>query len=63
MLCRLTFADVTLGESFNGSVRLSPGASALGVMTFEVPTSEKVSTFQFTLDSGFADQTGQWPIG
>ncbi|NUR64027.1 MAG: DUF4352 domain-containing protein [Catenulispora sp.] len=60
---RLTFADVTLGQSFNGDVRLSPGASALGVMTFEVPTEEKIATFQFTLDSGFADQTGQWQIG
>lgn len=60
---QLTFADVTLGQSFNGEVRLSPGASALGVMAFEVPTDEKIATFQFTLDSGFADQTGQWQIG
>jgi hypothetical protein len=58
----LTFVDTSLGQNFSGSVKLAPGATALGVMEFEMPTSEKAVTFQFTLDSGFADQTGQWQL-
>jgi hypothetical protein len=59
----LTFVDTSLGQNFAGSVKLQPGATALGVMEFEMPTGEKPVTFQFTLNSGFADQTGQWQLG
>lgn len=59
----LTFIDTSLGQNFSGSVKLAPGGTALGVMEFEMPTAEKPVTFQFTLDSGFADQTGQWQLG
>lgn len=57
-----SFGETTLGQPFNGSVKLSPGATALGVVVYEVPDGEKATTFQFSLDSGFADQTGQWQL-
>ncbi|MEZ0107262.1 hypothetical protein ABH920_001253 [Catenulispora sp. EB89] len=57
-----TFGDTTLGQAMDGAVKLAPGASALGVIVYEVPTGEKAATFQFSLDSGFADQTGQWQL-
>lgn len=54
--------DTTVGKSFGGDVKLAPGAVALGVVTFMVADGEKPTTFQFSLDSGFADQTGQWRL-
>jgi hypothetical protein len=44
-------------------VNIAPGASGLGCIVFEVPQSAKITEVQFTLDSGFAQQTGQWNIG
>lgn len=57
-----TFGDTTLGQGMDGDVKLAPGASALGVIVYEVPKGQKAATFQFSLDSGFADQTGQWQL-
>ena len=34
----------------DGAVKLAPGDSALGVIVYEVPTGQKVSSFQFSLD-------------
>jgi hypothetical protein len=59
---RSTYGDTTLGQAMDGEVKLAPGDSALGVIVYEVPTGQKVSSFQFSLDSGFADQTGQWQL-
>lgn len=58
----VTFGDTTLGQAMDSGVKLAPGDSALGVILFEVPTGQKLATFQFALDSGFADQTGQWQL-
>lgn len=57
-----TFADITAGPSMSSGVRLKPGAKALGWIVFEVPKSSKVATVQFTMDSGFADQTAEWKL-
>jgi hypothetical protein len=57
-----TFGNTTLGPAMDGSVKLAPGQSTLGVIVFEVPADAKATTFQFSLDSGFADQTGQWQL-
>ena len=57
-----TFGNTTLGPAMDGSVKLAPGQSALGVIVFEVPADAKAAMFQFSLDSGFADQTGQWQL-
>jgi hypothetical protein len=59
-----TVADTKAGASFaNGSVNIAPGDTALGFVTFEIPKDTKIDKAQFTLDSGVADQTGQWNLG
>ncbi|MER6540115.1 DUF4352 domain-containing protein [Streptomyces sp900105755] len=57
------FADITAGPSMASSVKLKPGAKALGWIVFEVPKASKLATVQFTMDSGFADKTGEWKLG
>ncbi|WP_306191300.1 DUF4352 domain-containing protein [Streptomyces sp. MK5] len=57
-----TIADITAGPSMSSDLRLKPGAKGLGWIVFEVPKGAKVSTVQFTMDSGFADQTGEWKL-
>ncbi|MFJ3173781.1 DUF4352 domain-containing protein [Streptomyces roseus] len=57
-----TFAEVTAGPQFPGSVKIAPGGKGLGYVVFEVPADAKITTLHFALNSGFADQTGQWDI-
>ncbi|MER6492687.1 DUF4352 domain-containing protein [Streptomyces griseorubiginosus] len=56
------FADITAGPSMSSEVKLKPGAKALGWITFEVPKGVKAATVQFAMNSGFADQTGEWKL-
>lgn len=56
------FADITAGPSMSSDVRLKPGARALGWIVFEVRKGSKATTVQFTMDSGMADQTGEWKL-
>ncbi|WP_035798432.1 DUF4352 domain-containing protein [Kitasatospora mediocidica] len=55
-------ADTTAGQSFAVPANIATGDSALGFITFEVPKDTKLEKVQFTLDSGFANQTGQWTL-
>ncbi|MFF9124009.1 DUF4352 domain-containing protein [Streptomyces sp. NPDC014889] len=57
-----TFADITAGPSMSSSLKLKPGAKGLGWIVFEVPKASKIGAVQFTMDSGFADQTGEWKL-
>lgn len=57
-----TYADITAGPAMSSSVKLTPGSKALGWTVFEVPKGSKIETLQFAMDSGFADETGQWTI-
>lgn len=57
-----TFADITAGPSMASSVNLKPGAKALGWIAFELPKASKAATVQFGMDSGFAEQTGEWQL-
>ncbi|MGW5252002.1 DUF4352 domain-containing protein [Streptomyces sp. NPDC004012] len=57
-----TFADITAGPSMSSDVKLKPGAKALGWIVFEVPKGSKTATVQFTMDSGFSDQTAEWKL-
>ncbi|MEV7112352.1 DUF4352 domain-containing protein [Streptomyces anulatus] len=57
-----TFADTKAGPSMTSEAKVPPGEKVLGWITFEVPTASKVVTVQFGLNSGFADQTGQWKV-
>lgn len=50
-------------QVFPGSENIAPGSSGLGCIVFQVPESAKITEVQFTLDSGFAQQTGQWNVG
>lgn len=57
-----TFGEVTAGPSMAASLKIAPGDKALGWIVFEVPKDSKVTTVQFAMNSGFADQTAQWAI-
>jgi hypothetical protein len=56
------FSDTRAGAGFPGAVNIAPGSSGLGFITFQVPTGAKITQIQFGLDSGMADQTGQWTV-
>jgi len=57
-----TIADVTAGPSMDSGLKMAAGDSALGYIVFEVPKASKLRSVQFTLDSGFAEETGQWQL-
>ncbi|MFD9126059.1 DUF4352 domain-containing protein [Kitasatospora sp. NPDC059571] len=57
-----SFFDTKAGQGFSGAVTIAPGESGLGFLTFEVPKDTRLEKVQFTLDSGMADQTGQWKL-
>lgn len=59
---RTTFAEVKEGQAFQGSVTMSSGDSRKGVLVFEVPEGAKLAKLQFALNSGFADQKGEWVL-
>jgi hypothetical protein len=50
------------GNDFQSSVNIAPGDSEQGCVPFEMEDGQTPATFQFTLDSGFANQTGQWSL-
>jgi len=55
--------DTKAGQGFDGgTANIAPGESGLGFVTFEVPADAKIEKAQFTLDSGMAEQTGQWKL-
>jgi hypothetical protein len=47
-------------QSFGGTENIAVGDSGLGCVVFAVPKHAKITTVQFTLDSGMASDTGQW---
>jgi hypothetical protein len=56
-----TGIDTVAGcQSFGGTENIAPGDSGLGCVVFTVPRHAKITTIQFTLDSGMASDTGQW---
>jgi uncharacterized protein DUF4352 len=57
-----SFSDTAAGPAFPADVTIAPGGTAKGFITFEVPKGAKLDKVQFGLDSGFADQTGQWNV-
>jgi hypothetical protein len=48
--------------SFANDVRIAPGAKRRGCIPFELPKSRKAKMLQFALDSGFADEDGEWVL-
>ncbi|NUL09083.1 DUF4352 domain-containing protein [Streptomyces lunaelactis] len=57
-----TFADITAGPSMTSDAQVPPGEKALGYVVFEVPDGSKITSVQFAMNSGFADQTAQWSV-
>jgi hypothetical protein len=53
---------ITAGPMFPGSVKIAPGGMALGFLAFETPAGTQISAVQFTLDSGFGPDTGEWTV-
>lgn len=59
---RPTYSDVVEGQAFGGTSTINMGDSRKGVIVFEVPESAQPGKFQFALNSGFADQKGEWAL-
>jgi archaellum component FlaG (FlaF/FlaG flagellin family) len=59
---RTTLFDVREGQSLNGSATINAGDTRKGMIVFEVPESTKPAKFQMALNSGFADQKGEWTL-
>ncbi|MEV4505087.1 DUF4352 domain-containing protein [Streptomyces klenkii] len=57
-----TMGGVTEGPKFPVTVNLAKGAKALGWVVFSVPENSKPAKVQFTLDGGFANETGEWTL-
>lgn len=57
-----SIVDISDGPSMSSDVRLTTGKKALGWIVFEVPKTSKLGTVQFSMDSGFADQAGEWQL-
>lgn len=61
-------ADTTIvsggpcGNSFGSDVKIAPGDTRVGCIAFEVPKAQDLRSYQFTPDSGFADQTAEWSL-
>jgi hypothetical protein len=55
-------SDVHRCQSFPGSEIIAAGSTGLGCIVFQVPKRAHIVTIQFTLDSGFASDTGQWKV-
>jgi hypothetical protein len=53
---------VTAGPVFPATIRLRPGHKTMGYTVFEVPKSFKVTRVRFTMDSGYAGDSGQWTV-
>lgn len=53
---------ITAGPEMTADLKLPVGEKALGWIVFEIPKDSKAASVQFTMNSGFAQQTGQWTI-
>lgn len=58
-----TYARIREGQGFDGSATINAGDTRKGVIVFAVPESAKLVKFQYALNSGFADQKGEWTLG
>lgn len=57
-----TYSDVTAGPGFEGGLTIPPADSRLGWVVFEIPADVQTVKVQVVLDSGFADQAGEWKL-
>ncbi|MER5728214.1 DUF4352 domain-containing protein [Streptomyces sp. NPDC002138] len=52
----------TAGAGFPDGRSLAPGASSTGWVTFQLPEDARPTAVQFALNSGSADDIGQWNL-
>ena len=57
-----TLSGGPCSSDFASSAKIAPGESQMGCVPFELSSSTQPARFQFTLSSGFADQTAEWTI-
>ena len=58
-----SLASVAEGTNFaSGQIRLQPGSSLVGWVTFELPDAARITKVQWTPASGFASQTAEWLV-
>jgi len=50
------------GQQMSSNVTLAPGDKALGFLTFQVPTGDKVAVVQYKLNAGMAGDVGEWTV-
>ena len=55
-------ADSTITMGSTSHMDISPGATRKGAVMYEVPNGVKPASFQVKLNSGMADQLGEWTI-
>ncbi|WP_251023394.1 DUF4352 domain-containing protein [Streptomyces sp. ISL-10] len=56
------YGEITAGPQMTSGAEVPPGEKVPGWIVYEVPKDSKTVSVQFALDSGFADQTGQWVV-
>ena len=59
---RASLDNVADCDSFPAADHIAAGDSGLGCIVFNVPAAARITLVQFTLDSGFGPQTGQWEV-
>jgi len=58
-----SFELVAEGTNFaHGQVRLQPGSSLVGWVTFELPAGVRITKVQWTPASGFSSQAAEWRV-
>ncbi len=57
-----SLANVADCASFPAAEHIAAGNSGLGCIVFDVPVNARITVVQFTLDSGFGPETGQWKV-
>ncbi|MEV4838276.1 DUF4352 domain-containing protein [Nonomuraea sp. NPDC049486] len=60
---RSSYHEVREGRSYGGGSTINVGDTRKGMIVYEVPEGAELAKFQFALDSGFADQKGEWTLG
>lgn len=56
------YGEIAAGPQMASGAKVPPGDKVLGWIVYEVPKNSKITTVQFGLNSGFAEQTGQWSV-
>jgi hypothetical protein len=59
-----TFNGIAAGTNFNGGdFNVTPGATEVGWVAFEIPNSVKVASIQWNPNSGLGGGTATWTVG